>query len=420
MLVNGARQIGKTYIIEKFGRENYESFIELNFALQPELCSVFEGNLDVRAICERLTAIKRDVKLIPGATLIFFDEIQDCPNARTVFKPFALDGRYDVIASGSLLGIKYKKDKIKKTPRSIPVGFERQVTMYSLSFEEYLEARGFGPESLQILKRSFADREVVPEPINEHYHRLLREYAVVGGMPAVVSAFMDRGHYGEVQDLQEALVKEYIADIHKYADKTDIPKVENCFRAIPRILAKENRKFKYAEVEDRGTARKYLSSVEWLKDAHIATFAECVNVAQTGLSGYVKEEWFKLYLSDVGLLCSTYGMGVKREILADTLKGCVKGGIYENLIAGILERNGFPVRYYRNDATEVEFIVETSDGVVPIEVKASNGSTVSLDRLLGSSDISCGIKLTGGNVGVAGKKLTLPHYMAMFLEPVRM
>ena len=420
LLVNGARQIGKTYIIEKFGRENYESFIELNFALQPEFCSVFEGNLDVRGICERLTAIKRDVKLIPGATLIFLDEIQDCPNARTAFKPFALDGRYDVIASGSLLGIKYKKDKVKKTPRSIPVGFERQVTMHSLSFEEYLEAKGFGKESLQILKRSFAERETVPEPINEHYHRLLREYAVVGGMPAVVSAFMDRGHYGEVQDLQEALVKEYIADIHKYADKTDIPKVENCFRAIPRILAKENRKFKYAEVEDRGTARKYLSSVEWLKDAHIATFAECVNVALTGLSGYVKEEWFKLYLSDVGLLCSTYGMGVKREILADTLKGCVKGGIYENLIAGILERNGFPVRYYRNGATEVEFIVETSDGVVPIEVKASNGSTVSLDRLLESDDISSGIKLTGGNVGVAGKKLTFPHYMAMFLEPVRM
>ena len=420
LLVNGARQIGKTYIIEKFGRENYESFIELNFALQPELCSVFEGNLGVREICERLTALQRDVKLIPGATLIFLDEIQDCPNARTAFKPFALDGRYDVIASGSLLGIKYKKDKIKKTPRSIPVGFERQVTMYSLSFEEYLEAKGFGKASLQILKRSFAEREAVPESINEHYRRLLREYVVVGGMPAVVSAFMDRGHYGEVQDLQEAIVKEYIADIHKYADKTDIPKVENCFRAIPRILAKENRKFKYAEVEDRGTARKYLSSVEWLKDAHIATFAECVNVALTGLSGYVKEEWFKLYLSDVGLLCSTYGMGVKREILADTLKGCVKGGIYENLVAGILERNGFPVRYYRNDATEVEFIVETSDGVVPIEVKASNGSTVSLDRLLESPDILCGIKLTGGNVGVSGKKLTLPHYMAIFLEPVRM
>lgn len=418
LLVNGARQIGKTYIIEKFGRENYESFIELNFALKPDLCSIFDGDLGVREICERLTAIMGDVKLIPGATLIFLDEIQDCPNARTAFKSFALDGRYDVIASGSLLGIKYKKDKIKKTPRSIPVGFERQVTMYSLSFEEYLEARGLGPDSLRIVKRAFENREVVSEAINERFHRLFGEYAVVGGMPAVVSAFMDHGHYGEVQELQESLVKEYIADIHKYADKTDIPKVENCFRAIPRILAKENRKFKYAEVEDRGTARKYLASVEWLKDAHFATMAECVNVALPGLSGYVREDWFKLYLSDVGLLCSMYGMVVKREILTGTLKGGIKGGIYENLIAGTLERNGFPVRYYRNDDTELEFIVETEDGVVPLEVKSTNGSTVSLDRLLATEDITYGIKFTGGNVGVSGKKLTLPHYMSMFLEPI--
>lgn len=420
LLVNGARQIGKTYIIEKFGRENYESFIELNFALRPELRSVFEGDLGVREICERLTAIMGDVRLLPGATLIFLDEIQDCPNARTAFKSFALDGRYDVIASGSLLGIKYKKEKLRKTPRSIPVGFERQVTMHSLSFEEYLEAKGFGGDALQILRRAFKSGEIVPEAINERFHRLLREYAVVGGMPAVVSAFMDNGHYGEVQELQEALVKDYIADIHKYADKTDIPKVEKCFQAIPRILAKENRKFKYAEVEDRGTARKYLSSVEWLKAAHIATMAECVNVALPGLAGYVKDEWFKLYLSDIGLLCSMYGAALKREILAGTLKGGIKGGIYENLVAGMLERKGFPVRYYRNDGDEIEFVIETTDGVVPVEVKATNGGTVSLDRLISKGDVAYGVKLTGGNVGMSGKKRTLPHYMTMFLEPARL
>ena len=185
-------------------------------------------------------------------------------------------------------------------------------------------------------------------------------------------------------------------------------------------MAKENRKFKYSEVESGGSARKYLDSVAWLNAAHLSSQAECVNALEVGLSSYVRDGWFKLYMSEVGLLMAQYGMLAKRQLLDRKLSGSVKGGIYENLIAGILERNGFPVRYYRNDATEVEFIVETSDGVVPIEVKASNGSTVSLDRLLGSSDISCGIKLTGGNVGVAGKKLTLPHYMAMFLEPVRM
>ena len=420
LLVKGARQIGKTYIIRKFGRENYDEFVEINFVLNPEYMSVFEGNLESEQIISRITAIRPDVRFEAGKTLLFLDEIQECPNARTALKPLATTSRCDVIASGSLLGIKYKKSQLRKVPRSIPVGYERQVTMHSLSFEEYLWAQGYDDERLAYLRGFFERREMVPEAVNERFHQLLRNYVVIGGMPEVLAGFLGNHHYGDVQSVQEKILSAMIDDIHKYADKTDIPKVENCFRAIPRILAKENRKFKYAEVEDRGTARKYLSSVEWLKDAHIATFAECVNVALTGLSGYVKEEWFKLYLSDVGLLCSTYGMGVKREILADTLKGCVKGGIYENLVAGILERNGFPVRYYRNDATEVEFIVETSDGVVPIEVKASNGSTVSLDRLLESPDISCGIKLTGGNVGVSGKKLTLPHYMATFPEPVRM
>lgn len=417
LLVNGARQIGKTYIIEKFGRENYESFIEINFALEPECISIFEGNLSVRSICERLTAIRGDARLIPGRTLIFLDEIQDCPNARTAFKSFALDGRYDVIGSGSLLGIKYKKNKINRTPRSIPVGFENQVTMYSLSFEEYLDAKGFGAESRKLIERCFRKREEVPEAVNERFHQLAREYIVVGGMPAVVSAFIDRGHYGEVQEIQQKLIAEYIADIHKYADKTDIPKIETCFLAIPRILAKENRKFKYAEVEDRGTARKYLSSVEWLRDARLATQAECVNVALPGLSGYVKEEWFKLYLSDVGLLSSTYGMLTKQGVLSDTLKGSVKGGLYENLIAGILERNGFPIRYYKNDDREVEFIIETEDGVVPVEVKATQGRSRSLDELLRSDDLSYGYKFTSGNVGSQAKKITLPHYMAMFLRP---
>lgn len=415
LLVNGARQIGKTYIIEKFGRENYESFIEINFAFEPECKAIFDGSLDVRSISERLTALRGNVKIIPGKTLLFLDEIQDCPDARTAFKPLALDGTFDVIASGSLLGIKYKKGKAAKTPRSIPVGFERQVTMHSLSFDEYLEARGFGAESLTLIRSCFERREAVPEAVNNRFHSLLREYVVVGGMPAVVSAFVERGHYGEVQSLQEALVADYIADIHKYADKTDIPKVENCFRAIPRILAKENRKFKYSEVEDRGTARKYLSSVEWLRDARLATLAECVNVALPGLAGYVKEEWFKLYLSDIGLLSSMYGMLVKRQLLDDSLKGNVKGGIYENLVAGILERKGYPVRYYRNGDSEIEFIVETEHGVVPVEVKSSTGRTLSLDRLLESGDVPYGIKLTGGNVGVSGNKLTIPHYMALFV-----
>jgi len=415
LLVKGARQVGKTYTIRQFGRERFDHFVEINFVLNPEYIAAFDGNLSVRAIVEALTAIGGDLGLVPGRTLLFLDEIQDCPNARTALKSFAEDGSFTVIASGSLLGIRHKKDKLKKTPRSIPVGYERQVTMQSLSFEEYLWARGRDEQAIAVLRRYFTQREKVPEAIHEVYTKLLREYAVIGGMPEVVSAFIDHGNYAEVQSLQEKLVGDYVDDIGKYADKVDIPKIERCFAAIPRILAKENRKFKYAEVEDRGTARKYLSSVEWLMAARMATLAECVNDHLPGLAGYVKEEWFKLYMSDVGMLASTFGLLAKRELLAGKLAGNVKGGWYENLVAGILERNGYAVRYYRNEDHEVEFMVENEDGVVPIEVKAGNSATVSLDTLLAQNDIALGYKLINGNVGVSGKKVTLPHYLAMFI-----
>ena len=422
LLVKGARQIGKTFIIRKFGRENYESFIEINFIEDPQFISVFDGNLDAGTIFTRMSAIRRDLNIVPGRTLLFLDELQECPNARTAFKFLAEDGRCDVVATGSLLGIKYKyrKRRERMEPRSIPVGYERHATMHSLSFEEYLWASGVTEEVIEHVRGFFLRREKVPDVVNDRFNSLVREYIVVGGMPEVVSDFVENRHFGNVQTAQEKLVAAYIDDIHRYAEPVDVPKIEGCFRAIPRILAKENRKFKYGEVEKGGTARKYFSCVEWLKDSWLASLAECVNETHPGLSAYVREDWFKLYLSDVGLLSSVYGMLVKREILDGSLAGNVKGGVYENFVASVLQRAGFPLRYYKNDSEEVEFLIETDDGVVPVEVKAKGGRSQSLDRLLAKESIRLGIKLTGGNVGVSGKKVTLPHYMAMFLRPAQM
>lgn len=419
LLVKGARQIGRTFIIRKFGRENYDSFIEINFVEEPQYISVFNGNLDADTIFMGLSAIRRDLNIVPGRTLLFLDELQDCPNARSAFKFLAEDGRCDVVATGSLLGIKYKyrKRRERMEPRSIPVGFERQATMHSLSFEEFLWASGITEELIELARGFFQRREKVPDAVNDRFNALVRDYIVVGGMPEVVSDFVENRHFGKVQTLQEKLIASYIDDIHRYAEPVDVPKIEGCFRAIPRILARENRKFKYGEVEKGGTARKYLSCVEWLKDAWLASLAECVNETRPGLSAYVREDWFKLYLSDVGLLSSVYGMLVKKEILDGTLAGNVKGGVYENFVASVLQRTGFPLRYYRNDSEEVEFMVETDDGVVPVEVKATAGRSQSLDRLVSRPSVRFGIKLAGGNVGVTGKKITLPHYMAMFLSP---
>ncbi len=419
LLVRGARQIGKTFIVEKFGREQYESFIEFNFALDPEACSIFEGSLKAEDLYRRISAYDATRRLLPGRTLIFLDEIQECPNARTALKSFALDGRYDVVASGSLLGIKYKRRKARAlhVPRSIPVGYERQVTMHSLDFEEFLWARGVTEDAISIM-RGYCNRlEMVPEAVNGRYAEMLREYMVVGGMPAVVKEYVETGDFGPVQEEQEKILSSYIDDIHKYADTTDIPKIEACYRAIPRLLAKENRKFKYAEVEKGGSERKYASSVDWLCDASFATRAQNVSTAAVPLAANVRDGWFKLYLSDVGLLSALYGTETKGLLYSGRLAGNAKGGLYENLIAGMLERKGIPLFYYKTEdgKREVEFVLERDGGIVPIEVKASNGATVSLNEMLARPDVPYGYKFVDGNVGVSGKKITLPHYMAMFL-----
>ena len=419
LLVKGARQIGKTYIIEQFGREQYESSVTINFLDRPEYMEVFKRNLDAETIKTGITVIDPSVRFPAGKTLIFLDEIQECPAARTALKFLAMDETIDVIASGSLLGLKYKKGRKHKPPKSIAVGYERQVEMHSLSFREYLWAKGYDDDFISSVKGYFERRELVPNLVNDKLHELLREYIVVGGMPSVVSTFIDGRHFGEVQQEQEKLLAAYVDDIHKYAESTEIPKIVECYHAIPRILAKENRKFKYSEVEKGSTARKYLGSVEWLLAARMVDRSEFVESMLPGLSAYVRDDWFKLYVSDIGLLMAMYGMLVKREILAGTLKGAMKGGIYENLVAGMLVRNRLPLHYFKRDkdAVEMEFVVEQNEGVVPVEVKAKTGATASLDKLLKPEEIPYGYKFAGGNVGVVGKKITLPHYMAMFVEP---
>ena len=419
LLVKGARQVGKTYIIEKFGREQYESFVEFNFFLDGEAAELFDGSLTAEALYRKISAYKPETRLIPGKTLIFLDEIQECANARTALKSFALDGRYDVIASGSLLGIKYKNKRAreKREPKSIPVGYERIVKMHSLDFEEFLWAKGYAADAVEVMRGYCARRECVPEVINRRYAEALREYLIVGGMPAVVTAFVDCGDFGPVQSEQEKILASYVDDIHKYADPVDIPKIENCYRAIPRLLAKENRKFKYAEVEKGGSERKYGAAVDWLCDAALAIRAENVSTAEIPLAANVRDGWFKLYLSDVGLLSALYGLETKRLLYGGKLVGNAKGGIYENLMAAMLVRKGLPLHYYKTlDGTrEIEFMLERDGGLVPVEVKASNGATVSLNEMLGREAVPYGYKFVDGNVGVCGKKVTLPHYMAAFL-----
>lgn len=411
LLVKGARQIGKTYIIDYFGRQNYQSYIYINFIESPKVSDIFEGELSANEIYKRMTLVFPEIKFIEKDTLIFLDEIQQCPNARTALKFLAIDNRYDVIASGSLLGISYRE------VTSIPVGYEIQMEMHSLDFEEYLWAIGYEEDAILILKEYFDKLEKIPDVVHKEMIKNLREYISIGGMPAVVKKYIENRHFGEVQIEQQKILDSYFDDISKYASNTEKPKVKNCYLSVPKQLAKENKKFQFSVVEKKSTARKYENSIEWLRDANLVRLCYNVNTPEFPLNAYEKEDQYKMYISDIGLLVAMYGFEMKKAIIDDDLTGNAKGGIYENLIADILTKRGYKLNYYRteNGSIEVEFLISKEVKVIPIEVKANQGSTISLNEMLKRKDIPFGYKLISGNIGVNDKKIVLPLYMAMFL-----
>jgi len=422
LLVKGARQIGKTFIIDKFGTEFYEKYIYINFFENPELKTIFDDSLESDEIYKKLSFAFMNTELVPGKTLIFIDEIQECPNARTALKFLAMDNKYDVIASGSLLGINFKE-----VP-SIPVGYETQIEMHSLDFEEFLWAVGFNEQAISNVKVYFdglltyseqpADvfQEKVPNSINIQMTKLLREYAVIGGMPAVINRYLETNNFGEVQKEQEKILNSFLDDIAKYASMTEKPKARNCFLSIPVQLAKEYKKFQFSVVERGATARKYTNSLEWLRDANLIRFCCNVSTPSFPLAAYERTDQYKIYLNDIGLLTAMYGFEIKKEIINNTRKGSAKGGIYENLIADFLIKKNIRLNYYKtiDNSQEMEFLLNGEGSIIPVEVKSGNGPSISLDNLLLSPDIKVGYKLIAGNIGQVQKKLTMPHYMAMF------
>lgn len=411
LLVKGARQIGKTFIIEKFGTEQYSAYIYLNFYQNPQHKKIFEGSLEAQEIYKKISLYVNDVRFIPHDTLIFLDEIQDCPNARTALKFLAIDDRYDVIASGSLLGLHYKE------MASIPVGYERTMEMFSLDFEEFLWASGKSAQAVVALREYFDRREKVDPGVHEQFMALLREYLAVGGMPEVVNVFLETNNYQEVYATQKKIMESYQEDIKHYASVPMRQKISDCYHSIPRQLAKEYTKFQYKVVSREGNARRYENCLNWLVDAGMT--AMCVNVStpQFPLVAYEKPDQFKVYVTDIGLLTSLYGYETQAALLKDTLTGPAKGGIYENLVFDMLIKRGFSLNYYKNDKNtqEIEFLYVKDGSVIPVEVKSKNGATVSLNNFIAEYAPPYAYKLVSGNLGVSGAKITLPLYMAMFI-----
>lgn len=417
LLVNGARQVGKTFIIDVFGRENYKSYIYLNLFKNPEYKQIFEGELEPNEIYKRISLLVKNTNFIEGDTLIFIDEIQVCSKARTALKFLAMDDRYDIIASGSLLGLHYNKLGQNSEEISIPVGYEREVEMHSLDFEEFLWANDVSEESIENLKEYYTQKKALPDAINNLYQNKLREYLVVGGMPEVVNTCISTTNFQQVFNAQQKIFKAYEDDIQHYATNTERPKIRACYYSLPRQLSKEYSKFQYKTVEKNGNAKKYGNALDWLVDAGLVKLVHNVSLPEMPLKAYEQPENFKVYVTDIGLATHQFGFETQSALVRKELKGHAKGGIYENLIFDILNKRGLNLNYYKNgeNTQEIEFVFEHSGKVVPVEVKSKNGQTTSMNEFIKKYSPSLAIKLIDGNIGIDGNKVSLPQFMAMFL-----
>lgn len=390
----------------------------MNFFENPDYCSVFEGSLEIDNITMLLSALLGSEAVFePGNTILVLDEVQECPDARTALKFFHLDGRYDVIGTGSLLGVRgYGKE-----PKSIPVGYETTIDMSPLDFEEFLWANGISEVVIDSLRKNIRGVTPVPAALHKKMRQLLLQYTVVGGMPDVVQTFVDTKRLDEVLNMQRDIVRSYEDDMIKYANQKDKSHILECFQSIPKQLSKENKKFQYSVVKKGSTASKYAGSLQWIEDAGI--ISRCYNLSATELplDGNAQDDVFKVYMRDCGLFISMLEDGTQFDVLQGNLAR-YKGAIFENLIADMFTKMGRKLYYFhKNSGLEVDFVIRYKGACTLVEVKASSGNTKSTKTILAHPEkyhVNSAIKLGDYNVGRSGEILTLPLYMAFLLTEV--
>lgn len=418
LIIKGCRQCGKTFSVLNFARNNYKNVIYLNFFENPEYASVFSGSLDVDNIIMLLSALLGNAAIFePGETILILDEIQECPEARTALKFFKTDGRFDVIGTGSLLGVKgYGKE-----PRSVPVGYETVIEMYPLDFEEFLWANGISDQIITNLKNCLINETPVQDALHNRMRQLLFQYAVVGGMPDVVQTFITTKQMDTVLSTQRDIVRSYEDDMIKYADSKDKSSIRECFESIPKQLAKENKKFQYSLIKKGSTASKYAGSLQWIEDAGIITRCYNLSITELPLDGNAEQDIFKVYMKDMGLFVSMLEDGTQFDILNGNLLG-YKGAIFENLIADILGKMGRKLYYFHKDSgLEIDFVIRYKGKCTLVEVKAVSGNVKSAKTILKHPEkyhVTSAIKLGDYNVGRTEQFLTLPLYMAFLLTEV--
>jgi predicted AAA+ superfamily ATPase len=422
LVIKGIRQCGKTYIVRKFAEENYESVIYMNFILEPDKKTAFIGNIDVDTIILNLSALIPGSRFINGKTCIILDEIQECREARTALKSFQIDGRFDIIATGSLLGVRGygKSDKNAENGQdSIPVGYETVVEMYPLDFEEFLWANGMNDKVIDSVKSCFEKEAAVPEGIHNVMMELLYRYVIVGGLPEVVNKFLETKNIELIYQVQRNLIAEYEEDMIKYADDADKARIRECFESIPKQLARDNKKFQYSVVRKGGRSSQYIGSIQWLEDAGLVRRCYNTQITELPLEGNSIKDCFKLYTTDIGLLVAMLDYGTQADILRGNLLG-YKGAIFENLMADFLCKSGQKLYYFQKESgLELDFLVRYKGECVVLEVKAKSGKAKSLKTVLKNKNVyhvNHAIKLGKYNVGREEEVFTIPLYMGFLIK----
>lgn len=415
LIIKGARQIGKTRSVEWFAGQNYASVIEINFIEQKKYREIFNDGFEVDAILKNISLLNPELKFIPGNTIFFFDELQACPNCATSLKFFKLDGRFDVICSGSLMGISYREIE------SNSVGYKEDYEMHSMDFEEFLWAMGYNDEFTADLLSHMLDVRPLSELQMDTLMSLFRDYVIIGGMPEVVSTYVRNKNFSGTLDIQRQLLKDYEEDITKYVEGLDKAKVKAVYNHISTFLAKENKRFQITKIARNARNRDYMGCVEWLADAGVVNVCYCLNQPELPLKGNYDPKMYKIYFKDTGLLIASLDEEAQEDLRANKNLGTYKGAIYENIVGDMLVKQGYRLFYYHSDrpALEMDFFIRDADSLIPVEVKANDGATASLNRLLNDdkyNDVKYGIKLGYRNIGCNGKFYTFPYFLTFLLR----
>jgi len=415
LIIKGARQIGKTESIENFAKNNYEHVVEINFALDKQYLNIFENGFDVDTIIKNITFINPNFEFIPGKTLIFFDELQSCINCATSLKAFNLDGRYDVICSGSLMGINYKEIE------SNSVGNKLDYDMHSMDFEEFLWAKGYKDEQIEDLYECMKETKPLTTSQYEAMMNNFKDYMIVGGMPAIVNRFVTQNNYSGILDMQKQIQLDYEEDITKYANGLDQGKILNVYRKIPAFLGNENKKFQISKIENGARNREYVGTIEWLKNAGIINVSYCLEQPELPLGGNFDPDNYRVYFGDTGILIGSLDDEAQEDLRQNQNFNTYKGAIYENIVGDMLVKAGYKLYFYKNEkgTIEMDFFIRDRNSLIPVEVKANDNATISLKKLIESEkykDIKYGIKLCNKNIGFNGEFYTFPYFLTFLLK----